>query len=100
MARFENPPIERHEALAPFSRDHYTGLVQVQRLRKAADAGAAARLQAVVDFIEAWEHDIAQHFDDEERVLLDLLTETDRSRLLEEHATIRDLAAQAQTLRT
>jgi hemerythrin-like domain-containing protein len=99
MAQFRNAPIDRHEALAPFSRDHYTGLVQVQRLRKAADADAVARRQAVAEFIDAWDQEIAQHFDDEERVLLDLLTEADRSRLVEEHARIRGMASQARLLR-
>lgn len=99
MARFRNAPIERHEALAPFSRDHYTGLVQVQHLRKAADADAVARRKAVAAFIDAWDHEIAQHFDDEERLLSDLLSGDDQSRLLEEHARIRELAGQARSLR-
>lgn len=98
MARFRNAPIDRHEALAPFSRDHYTGLVQVQRLRKAADADAVARRKAVAEFIEAWDQEIAQHFNDEERVLMDLLSEDDRSRLLQEHTRIRALVSQVRLL--
>ena len=100
MPNFQHAPIQRHDALAPFSRDHYTGLVTARHLIKAADADAVARRKAVAEFIDGWEHEIAEHFDDEERLLLDLLDDDDRQRLIDEHQTLRAYAQQARTLRT
>jgi hemerythrin-like domain-containing protein len=91
--------MERHEALVPFSRDHYIGLVQAQHLKKAAEGDAAARRKAVAAFVDAWDTEIAQHFADEERLLLNLAGDADRRRLLKEHQQLTDLAAQARTLR-
>ena len=88
MPRFEHAPIERHDALAPFSRDHYTGLVQAQRLLKAADADEAARRKAVKGFLDAWDQEIAEHFRDEETLLLPLLDEAHRDQLIQEHQQI------------
>jgi hemerythrin len=99
MARFKHQPIERHEALAPFSRDHYSGLVQARRLVKAADADAAARRKAIAAFVDAWDQEITEHFADEERLLLDRLDEADRDRLLDEHRNLSELADQARQLR-
>lgn len=99
MARHEHPPLHRHEALAPFSRDHYTGLVRAHRLIKAADADGPARRKAVADFVDAWGREIAEHFDDEEHLLADLAQPDDRRRLLDEHRLMRDLAQQAHAAR-
>lgn len=95
MSRFKQPPIARSEALQPFSRDHYVGLVQAQHLLKAADADAVARRKAVAAFMDAWTQEIEVHFADEERLLLDHLDEAGRDRLLAEHAKLRELAEQA-----
>lgn len=99
MDRFEHAPIERHEALAPFSRDHYIGLVQAQRLKKAADAGDVARRKAVAEFMDAWDAQIDAHFADEERLLANLAEKGDGQRLLAEHRQLRELVAQARELR-
>lgn len=99
MARFKHSPIERHEALAPFSRDHYTGLVQAQHLKKAAESGAVARRKAIAEFVDAWDSEIAEHFADEERLLLELASDADRQRLLKEHQQLTDLADQVRGLR-
>lgn len=99
MANFEHAPIERHEALAPFSRDHYVGLLQAQHLKKAADAEDVARRKAVAEFVDAWDTEIAPHFADEERLLTDLANEADRERLIEEHQQIRCLVDKARELR-
>jgi hypothetical protein len=97
MPRFKKTPLHRHEALAPFSRDHYTGLVQSQHLIKAAALNAAARRKAVADFVDAWDHDIAEHFRDEERLLIPFMTDIDRAALLGQH---RQLSRDAENLRT
>jgi len=99
VARFKHSPIERHEALAPFSRDHYTGLVQAQHLKKAAESDAVARRKAIAEFVDAWDNEIAEHFADEERLLPALAGDTDRQRLIAEHQQLTDLADQARVLR-
>tara|TARA_R110002111_G_scaffold12753_1_gene37123 strand:+ start:85 stop:594 length:510 start_codon:yes stop_codon:yes gene_type:complete len=96
MPHFQNTPLHRHEALAPFSRDHYTGLVQSQRLIKAAAQDAVARRKAVADFVDAWDHDIAEHFRDEERLLMPFMMDADRDALLDQH---RQLTGDAESLR-
>lgn len=93
MSDDQHPPLAREQVLAPFSRDHYTGLVQSSRLRKAPSDRAEACAKLAADFINAWDREIADHFDDEERLLLDLMNEEDRQRLLTEHAQVRDFAA-------
>lgn len=99
MAKFANAPIERHEALAPLSRDHYAGLVQAQHLKKAADADDVARRKAIAEFVDAWDTEMADHFADEERLLADLATAGDRERLLHEHQQLGKLVEQARELR-
>ncbi|MCC6581724.1 MAG: hemerythrin domain-containing protein [Phycisphaeraceae bacterium] len=96
MSRFEHQPLTRHSALAPFSRDHYVGLVQARRLREASDVDDVARRQAVAAFVDAWDTEIAAHFADEERLLAKLLDDADRHRLIEEHGQLRDLAARVR----
>lgn len=92
MPTFQNAPLTRHEALAPFSRDHYAGLVQAQHLLKASQADAVERRQATAEFIDAWDREVAPHLQDEERWLLPVLSESQRHRLVSEHRELRDLA--------
>lgn len=91
-----HPPLTRHPALQPLSRDHYVGLVQAQHLLRAAQAGESDRRAALADFRTAWQQDISVHFMDEERLLVALIPEpTSRERLLDEHARLRNLASRA-----
>lgn len=99
MSSFKNPPISRHESLAPFSRDHYSGLVIARHLSKAAADDAVARRKAVAEFCDAWAKDISVHFEDEERLLLKHMTDDDRRRLLSDHEQLRRLAAEVQQVR-
>lgn len=99
MPGYTNPPLPRHPALQPFSRDHYVGLVQAKHLMKAADGSDVDRRTAIREFVEAWRNDIVVHFDDEERMLADLLDEAGKAQLLEEHRRLRDLAAEANRRR-
>jgi hypothetical protein len=99
MPQFENAPIQRHESLAPFSRDHYGGLVQARRLIKAAGDDDVARRKVLCEFVDAWDREIAGHFRDEQRLLLDVMSEDDRERLLREHRQLTDFAARARELR-
>lgn len=99
MGKFVNAPINRHEALVPLSRDHFTGLAHASRLIKAAGKDRAARHLALSGFIDAWNAEIADHFDDEERLFLGHIDADDKQRLLEEHARIRALAIEARELK-
>lgn len=99
MTDFTNPPIKRHEALVPLSRDHFTGLARAQRLIKSGEGDRVARHKAIADFLDAWNAEIAEHFDDEERLFEPYLTDADRQRLLHEHKQLRDLAEEARQLR-
>lgn len=93
------PPLKRHESLQPFSRDHYVGLVQAQRLMRAAiNPDAEERRKVVANFVAAWDREIDAHFVDEERLLSDLALPAERARLLEEHAALRAHAARARVL--
>jgi hemerythrin-like domain-containing protein len=94
MSESQNPAITREEVLAPFSRDHYTGLVQANRLRKAGESEADRHSQLVIDFLDAWDREIGDHFNDEERLLLDIMESADQERMLAEHGDVRNYVAQ------
>ena len=99
MVAYEHALIERHVALAPFSRDHYSGLVQARHLIRAADGDDVARRKAVAEFVDAWDREIAKHFRDEERLLSELMADEDRKRLLDDHASLSTLASDARMMR-
>ncbi|KAA0217050.1 MAG: hemerythrin domain-containing protein, partial [Leptolyngbya sp. PLA3] len=91
------PPLLRHAALQPLSREHMSGLIQARNLRRAAGGGHAERRGAVEDFVRVWRIEIREHFDDEERLLLPLTRSPDlRRRLLDEHGRIRQMAARCE----
>lgn len=90
----ETPPLQRHAALRPLSREHMGGLVQARRLRRAADGTASERRSAIDDFVALWSSEIRDHFDDEERLLLSLIDQPElRARLVHEHRVVRGLAS-------
>ncbi|MFP4143747.1 MAG: hemerythrin domain-containing protein [Phycisphaeraceae bacterium] len=99
MPQFKHAPIQRHPALTPLSRDHYTGLVCAQRSIRAADAHAVDRREALGIFLDAWFREIDEHIRDEERLLIELMNPGDRDRLLTEHARLRRLADEARAER-
>lgn len=99
MTEFVNPPIKRHEALVPLSRDHFTGLAHAQRLIKSASKDRAIRHKALAGFIDAWTIELSDHFEDEERLFHAYMTQDDEQRLLDEHAAIRALVGEAHELR-
>lgn len=95
MSGFKHAPIQRSEALQPLSRDHYEGLSLAQKLRRAADGDERDRLQAAAALAEAWRAQIRDHFDEEERLLRDLMDQQQWDRLLQEHAALRRCGEQA-----
>jgi len=99
MSEFTNPPIKRHEALVPLSRDHFNGLSRAQRLIKSGKGDRVARHKALAEFLDAWAMEIAEHFNDEERLFIPFLGDSDRERLLNEHNELHELAKEAKELR-
>lgn len=92
--------MKRHPALRVFSDDHHAGLVIARRLVKSAAASeAASRRDSLAAFRDAWEREIAIHFDDEEALLAPLLAADDPlvGRLASEHATLRALADEVES---
>ncbi|MCC6681457.1 MAG: hemerythrin domain-containing protein [Phycisphaeraceae bacterium] len=99
MPKFMHEPLKRHQALQPFSRDHYQGLVQSQHLIKAADSDAIERRKALAEFLDVWEREIEPHFQDEEQLLADLVGNAKRAQLLQEHRRLREFADEARARR-
>jgi hemerythrin len=93
----EFPPLKRHEALRPLSREHFNGLRHARQLALSAGQGASERRNAAEEFVQAWRNEIESHFDDEERLLGPLATDDERQRLLAEHRVLRDLAQRCIT---
>jgi len=91
--RKPTPPLKRHRALQPLSREHMSGLIQARNLAKAADCDCDARRAAIGSFVEVWRSEIQEHFDDEERLLLPFTRDPGlRERLLIEHQKLRKVA--------
>jgi hemerythrin-like domain-containing protein len=88
----EFPPLKRHEALRPLSREHFNGLRHARQLALAAGQGASERRSAAEEFVQAWRNEIESHFDDEERLLGPLASADDLQRMLAEHKVLRELA--------
>ncbi len=99
MPQFHTPPLSRHLALQPLSRDHYVALVQAQQLMKAAGAADVDRRAAVATFLDVWTTQIQLHFADEERLLRPLMSGADAQRFDGEHARLRELASLAHERR-
>lgn len=73
------------------------GLIQARDLRRAASGSASERARAAREFVGVWHAEIAQHFEDEERMLLPLTDDASlRGRLLEEHRVLRGLASEVE----
>lgn len=66
--------MKRHEALKPLSREHHPALVQAKRLRDFRGTTKQV-LELSQDFLQFWDMEIAQHFRDEEELLLPLMAQ-------------------------
>lgn len=76
--------MKRHPALEPFSRDHNDALSLARSLRQ-------EKPEAPDAFLAAWEVEMLDHFDEEERLLSPLLTRELAHRLQTEHTDIKRL---------
>jgi iron-sulfur cluster repair protein YtfE (RIC family) len=81
--------MKRHPSLVPLSRDHNVGLILARKLSR-GDQGVAD------EFLAAWNEEMSDHFDEEERLLQPLMDPGHRQRLQDEHREIRALVAQLQ----
>jgi quercetin dioxygenase-like cupin family protein len=73
------------------------GLILARNLSRAAGLDASARRSAVDQFVMLWRTELDGHFEDEERLLLPLMTnQSDRDRLVAEHRELRSLAQRCE----
>ncbi|NNM86225.1 MAG: hemerythrin domain-containing protein [Phycisphaerales bacterium] len=87
-----HPPLKRHESLQPFSRDHFIGLKAANRLVDAAADAPEARAAAAKYFYDCWNAEMAEHFTQEEQLLIALMLPPEIAQLRHEHHEIRTLA--------
>ncbi|HXI04091.1 MAG TPA: hemerythrin domain-containing protein [Candidatus Saccharimonadales bacterium] len=94
-------PLKRHPALQPFSRDHHHGLLQARRLSNSVPARPDERRRVLEGFHRAWTEELEDHFECEERWLVQLIPrDRERTRLLNDHSRLRNLARRAAEERT
>ena len=101
--------MKRHVSLHPLSQHHHFALIQALEIRRARREPAAKRalaLRRVAEkFVRFWKKAGQQHFREEEEVLLPayarhvlLDADADVMRMLAEHAAIRAIVADVETL--
>lgn len=93
LEEYDHPPLQRDESLQPFSRDHFMGLKAANRLIQAADADNTGRISAAAYFQQCWDAEIADHFHEEEQLLIPLMLEPEIQQMRNEHESIRRLVA-------
>ena len=72
----ENKPIKRHKALQSLSREHHFGLLLCWKIRRGLELEVAPdRIGAYLK--EMWEHQLAEHFDMEEKYVFPILAQGD-----------------------
>lgn len=81
--------MKRHLALEPFSRDHNDGLILARHL----DLHGSA---ALAEFRAAWDAELRDHFEEEERLLGPLCRASEFAQMSQEHREIRALGVEAQ----
>lgn len=91
-----HPPLKRDLSLQPFSRDHFMGLKAANGLIQTADAHHAARSAAVAYFHRCWDAEIADHFREEEQLLIPLMLDPEIAQMRAEHDSIRNLVAEGR----
>ncbi|HVT12465.1 MAG TPA: hemerythrin domain-containing protein [Fimbriimonadaceae bacterium] len=78
--------MKRHPSLEAFSRDHNVGLIFGRRLVQASSLDEGGRQAAVGELLQYWSDELADHFMEEERLLLSLIPSAElRHRLVEDH---------------
>ncbi len=84
--------MKRHPSLQPLSREHHRALLCWRELDQQLGMRRGANLRtATVALQRYWSSRFSSHMADEETLLLGLLSDALRSRLLAEHDTLRSL---------
>ncbi|HAP38419.1 MAG TPA: hypothetical protein DCQ94_01555 [Nitrospira sp.] len=83
--------MKRHQALEPFSRDHYSGLVVAKHLQDRPGPNS------VKELLELWENELADHFREEENLLSPLATVEMADKLIQDHQEIASMVDKAST---
>jgi len=84
--------MKRHPTLRPLSREHHRALLCWRELDQQLGMGRRAGLRtAAVALQRYWNSRFSSHMADEETLLLGLLSDALRSRMLAEHDTLRSL---------
>lgn len=94
-----HPPLRRHPALRPLSRDHYVALVQARRLIAASAGTPAQRRAALAQFLDAWRTTLGPHFAAEQRLLLGLAERQHGNQLCHVHALLEAWVREAREMR-
>lgn len=80
----------RNEALIGFSRDHSLALAVARHLIESADKTGHERRSAIAELMAAWRSSLAEHFDEEERLLIPVIcSDPLATRLNHERAVVR-----------
>jgi hypothetical protein len=95
--------MKRHPALIPLSHDHHHALVEVRRLRRAADIPESAAV--ATEFLRFFAGETVEHFREEEELLFPLVVDFDEARellvqALLEHQRLHALTGRLQQLVT
>ncbi|MDZ4736343.1 MAG: hemerythrin domain-containing protein, partial [Rhodospirillaceae bacterium] len=82
--------MKRHPSLQPLSREHHQALVHCRTLAQKLESPlSTAWRTAAAALQQYWDARFSSHMADEEHVLLDVLSSSLRSRLLNEHDRLR-----------
>ncbi|MDH7460082.1 hemerythrin domain-containing protein [Chitinophagaceae bacterium 26-R-25] len=84
-------PIKRSEHLIRLSREHHSGLLFCWKIRQGLKKNAdAERIKKYVEYF--WQHDLADHFREEEDILFAFLKDNDKvKKAFREHVEIKAL---------
>lgn len=69
-------PLKRNSALQPLSREHHFALLLCWKIRRGLELNIA--LERIGKYVQAmWKHQIADHFDIEERYVFSIMDQSD-----------------------
>ena len=86
--------MKRHPSLEVFSRDHNVGLILGRKLEQASSQDEASRREAARSLLQYWNDELADHFVEEERLLIGLIPEFELSeRMIQEHSAFSNSVA-------
>lgn len=92
--------MKRDPSFVPLSHDHHHALSQARKLRRAATADPPAALSQTQAFLQFFDSETSQHFDQEERLVFPILGARHPlvQRALADHPTIRSLVGDLRNM--